>query len=255
MKPRSSQMIVEPDLLSSMLMGRITTARRLIQTKSRIPDRLNGNSCSLRRVSEHESKDDPWRMLGKRGNWESLSNEQLLSLCPYGGAGDFIFVRETLVIGAGGSIRTALDDAPIECSVAGYFYKQEGFQGVVPAIHTPKWASRLTLKISSVRVERILDIDDEAAIKSGAFLIGFDCSCHYQKGVFPILSCPGSLNSHPQKSGWSMGETQDGDSFFGSSRASYLAYWQAKYSRSLDFNDWVWVVEFEVIKSNVMQHL
>lgn len=52
-----------------------------------------------------------------------------------------------------------------------------------------------------------------------------------------------------------VGETQDGDSFFGSSRASYLAYWQAKYSRSLDFNDWVWVVEFEVIKSNVMQHL
>ena len=79
-----------------------------------------------------------------------------------------------------------------------------------PSIHMPRWASRLTLRVSHVRCERIHQMTKMDAIDEG-----FDLS--------NLLGFP---------------------------RLWFRDVWNSLYS-NWDENPWVWVVEFEVIKSNV----
>jgi hypothetical protein len=83
-----------------------------------------------------------------------------------------------------------------------------------PSIHMPRWASRLTLEVTGVRVERLRDIstwDAEA------------------EGVNP-LECPDSRIGE---------ETQ--------MQACFRVLWQSiNGPGSWDANPWVWVVEFHL---------
>lgn len=84
------------------------------------------------------------------------------SLCPYGGPGDRLWVRETHYVesagyedGTGRRIfyRASDGDAPIS------LWR--------PSIFMPRWASRLTLEVTAVRVERVQDISGEDAKAEG----------------------------------------------------------------------------------------
>jgi hypothetical protein len=84
--------------------------------------------------------------------------------CPYGASGDRLYVRETW------ATKPDYDNVPLKD--AGFydadpiFYRATdvdyGF-GVVgkwrPSIHMPRWASRITLEIIRVRVERVQDMN------------------------------------------------------------------------------------------------
>jgi hypothetical protein len=79
--------------------------------------------------------------------------------CPYGQMGDSLWVRETF--GESGLNR-------IEYKA----YPKDGkdFRAVMrwkPSIHMPRWASRITLEIVNVRVERLNDISEEDCLKEG----------------------------------------------------------------------------------------
>jgi hypothetical protein len=98
--------------------------------------------------------------------------------CPYGMPGDQLWVRETHAQFAVGN-RT--HDAPLcvayraTCSEDGGFdYVDNGGEVMrirvtkwTPAIHMPRWASRITLAIDDVRVERLQDIMQEDALREG----------------------------------------------------------------------------------------
>ncbi len=81
-------------------------------------------------------------------------------LCPYGQVGDRLWVRETSYAPPKplkDCLGYAADgDHPHDCS-----YR------VVPSIHMPRWASRITLEITGVKVEKQLDITLEDAIAEG----------------------------------------------------------------------------------------
>jgi hypothetical protein len=95
--------------------------------------------------------------------------------CPYGAPGDTLWVRETWrvhksydilnaarVYGAmGGDVAYCVDYLATP--------RQEDFWGRGgPSIHMPRWASRVTLRITDIRVERLQDISCADAEAEGA---------------------------------------------------------------------------------------
>lgn len=94
--------------------------------------------------------------------------------CPYGQPGDRLWVRETWrEIGAPGSRDGADYRATyVEESVAGgipraHALEMEAIERWRPSIHMPRWASRITLEITDVRVQRLQDISEADAIAEG----------------------------------------------------------------------------------------
>jgi len=97
--------------------------------------------------------------------------------CPYGRTGDTLWVRESIKIGRcpneplGLALYSNGDgklhpDAPERSREFCREFKS------VPSIHMPRWASRLTLEITDVRVERLNEISEEDAKAEGVSVDG-----------------------------------------------------------------------------------
>ncbi|HFD2747045.1 TPA: hypothetical protein ACF20S_002719 [Klebsiella quasipneumoniae subsp. similipneumoniae] len=92
-----------------------------------------------------------------------------------------------------------------------------------PSIHMPRWASRILLEITDVRVERLNAISEEDARAEGII----DGGC---------LNC-----GEPEPCGCANPEPDATDAF------AYL--WQSIYGQeSWNANPWVWVIEFERVE-------
>ncbi len=93
--------------------------------------------------------------------WKGLSitKEALISVCPYGQVGDRLWVRETFCEHTTGGVIYRADEEPCEGVYSYHKWK--------PSIFMPRWASRITLEITEVRVERLQEISDEDAIAEG----------------------------------------------------------------------------------------
>lgn len=153
--------------------------------------------------------------------------------CSYGAPGDRLWVRETcraeeLPNGLDG-IRYSADKAfvAIRGSDADRWIHLNAYRGkkgaVVPPIHMPRWASRITLEITGVRVERLQDISEEDARSEGAI-------------HSPLLPM-----------GWNKPGCDPQD---GAMRSRFAALWDglnAARGAGWDVNPWVWVVEFKRI--------
>ena len=146
--------------------------------------------------------------------------------CPYGQPGDRLWVRENgwerpdlsprqLREGADTWPPYEYDAQPVMCwadgELKGYGWKRR------PSIHMPRWASRITLEITSVRVERLQDISEADAAAEGL---------HY---------------TSERLDRWSA----DGSSWVATPQNAYRALWQdINGPESWAANPWVWVVEF-----------
>lgn len=93
-----------------------------------------------------------------------------------------------------------------------------------PSIHMPRAASRLTLKVTDVRIERVQDITEEQAIKEGI-------NKHHQ---LPAFKSPIGYHTSPVY--------------------AFEELWNSIYG-NWEENPYVWVIEFEVIHQNVDKYL
>lgn len=156
--------------------GRKTQTRRIVkpQPVSKSEDELEAGDV-VSRLGRLERCEDP-RGRGKRAaGWLNLRELK----CPYGAPGDRLWVRETLRTGARGNHeprknhlwRYAADNevvcvspADANAMVAWAHHKDVD---VCPSIFMPRWASRITLEIEAVRVERLQDISESDACAEG----------------------------------------------------------------------------------------
>lgn len=139
------------------------------------------------------------------GVWEVAEHAHPIS-CPYGQPGDRLWVREAWA-------PRAIDP---ECTAAAYRATDDECNGPwKPSIHMPRWASRITLEITGVRVERLQDISSDDAAAEG----------------WPGPDAQNSIR-HAYPIAW------------------YSHLWeQINGAGSWAANPWVWVVEFKRIKS------
>lgn len=95
--------------------------------------------------------------------------------CPHGQPGDRLWVRETWAMPPGydachhGDLKVKPPIGPV-CYGADYGNAtRQAWTGSRwrPSIHMPRWASRLTLEITEVRVQRVRDISEEDARAEG----------------------------------------------------------------------------------------
>lgn len=145
-------------------------------------------------------------------------------MCPYGVPGDLLWAREAWRVA-----RIYNKRPPRELQNLRLWYEADGkapyyFQGgrYRHARFMPRWASRLTLRITDVRVQRLQDISADDVI---------------DEGIEPDDS---------------------GDAAFESSvnRVVYADLWdRINGAGAWDINPWVWALTFEIIKQNVDDYI
>jgi hypothetical protein len=196
-------------MVRAILAGTKTQTRRIVKWRG-IDAGLNLQFSGLRAVRD------------RGGLWALESDTRTsretrcdLTVCPYGQPGDRLWVRESHwffqdehdpVTGYTPPVLTT-DDVE---------YRADGEStrhGWRPSIHMPRWASRITLSLTGVRVERLQEISEADATAEGT-----TNSLHLGGGRFATENFAhlwGSINGHES--------------------------WEA--------NPWVWVVEFEHAKA------
>lgn len=195
---------------------------------------LAGAKTQTRRIVKPQpvlADDGSWRWDGKLKGFVGASGTHADGFkscasfyCPYGKPGDLLWVREAhYIIGehAGrvpgskwthyaADLSNNLDDTDHQWT-----------RGWKPSIHMPRTSSRLTLRITDVRAERLQDISEADA---------------RAEGVTPLF---GGMPAHAD---------DDRPTHY----TAFARLWQSiNGPDSWDANPWVWAISFEVIKSNV----
>ena len=188
------------EMVKAILEGRKTQTRRIVKKAptTEINHRLiafdNGWNWQVDRQgvipTMHRDIDDPM-------------------ICPYGQVGDRLWVRETWR-------KTEISECGCEdnctCNFGGYDYLASSGNKEAkwkPSIHMPRWASRILLEITNIRVERLNDISESDCLKEG---VGS-----------PILrDCK---------------------------KPKFMQLWESiNGACSWNANPWVWVIDFKVIE-------
>lgn len=213
-------MIFNGEMVRAILDGRKTQTRRIIK------------DCTVGR--------DPiskFIQIGKKfiGCYPEDVPELIRECCPYGVPGDRIWVRETFQgpLFDFEQMEAYQEDSSKFKKPEFCVYKADGKPapeffdaddnlhcGWRPSIHMPRWASRITLEITGVRVEQLKSISQEDAQAEGMELTGWR----------PTYSDPDS--------GGEVWTPYD----------NFAQLWESIYGEeSWKANPWVWVIEFKVV--------
>ena len=235
-------------MVSALLDGRKTQTRRVVKHRGETPPiwATHAHELKCRNVLGHWR---PWGIFG----WSEEKNDENATLplrrwptdpehpsswnairCPYGVRGDRLWVKETwrpsesmqpwdldITYAVDGVVRTIKDG---EFGEKDWTMPKAAARGNVSPLFMPRWASRLTLAITDIRVERLQDISEAAALAEGI-----------------------SIQAPPDK---------DGGRHFGvnglqidekTPARAFRALWSGiNGPDSWGANPWVWVVTFEV---------
>lgn len=137
---------------------------------------LDGRKTQTRRIMKPQPTYDGfwWSHKGYSCGGEKQFRDGLPMFvgCPYGKVGDRLWVRETCC-SDGWSVHYLADNDHREFGETRYddviklHHYSGGFSRQVPSIHMPRWASRITLEITGVRVERLNEISEADAYSEG----------------------------------------------------------------------------------------
>ncbi|MAG64631.1 MAG: hypothetical protein CMK74_01975 [Pseudomonadales bacterium] len=206
-------------MVRAILDGRKTVTRRVVKPQPANDWRFTGGYGRI--TSKHPHK-DKFGVFIRRGEHTDFTEVDIIP-CPYGQPGDHLWVRETCFINGpskGSEVIYKADPLP----------NWEGEETDIrwrPSIHMPRWASRIQLEITAVRVERLQEISEEQAQAEGI----------ERDGKMPTL--------------WKRGPLHGDQNLVHVTNFPKLAFrsiWEAiNGPESWGANPWVWVVEFHRI--------
>ncbi len=247
---RELPIIFSAPMVRAILEGRKTVTRRVVKPQPTLPtDRWVSDSGGSGK----------WMAEGPSPPTGGTRQTMPWKLCPYGQPGDRLWVRETWQY-----FGFSDEGEPCICYLADHgrewpHVPQSEVDKVDciwadlsdpgnfsisgracdnrwrPSIHMPRWASRITLEVTSVRVERLKDITPAQILAEGVQIP----STTEGQALIDISTKHGPAHFLPKLSG----ATTD---------ALLRAHWAALWVSisgidSWNANPWVWVVEFQRI--------
>ncbi|EMN3326623.1 hypothetical protein RJ661_005250 [Pseudomonas aeruginosa] len=213
-KPRERPILFNDQMVRAILEGRKTVTRRVMKPQP-MPSKSGGHHwpCKVHQSMLHVERE----LQNGDGCWCGLAE----AACPYGQPGDRLWVREAWAADAQVDAIAPSDLSqgepiwyPADLSVRQTGCSMISKGRVRPSIHMPRWACRILLEITAVRVERLQDIT-----RSGIRAEGLQC---------PPELCSDDVS--PNYRDW------------------YPAAWRELWESTggdWDANPWVWVVEFK----------
>lgn len=196
-----------------VLAGRKTQTRRIVKPQP------PASAKSAGVISSGTSSNGLWWWLDSRDLDGGTVGEEFR--CPYGVPGDLLWVRETWRAPANNdpwAPHRLAHNVPVWYSADNgkRFITNAGTPGKTrTSIHMPRWASRLTLRLTDVRAERLNEISDRDCVAEG---VGLDA-----------FKLPGDT-----------------------ALVCYRRIWEEIHGEfSWGDNPWVWALTFEVLRENV----
>lgn len=224
------------EMVRAILDGRKTQTRRVCKTTGDGKLILNRQKTYVTCCELKDGVGPFWHPWGGHPG-EPMSGPELSIHCPYGKPGERLWVRESFQP----ILKSGIDEGDCDYKTGRNFAchypatdpiieffdtnKDKISSAVTPSIHMPRWASRITLEITNVRVERLNDISEEDAKAEGAkYTYIWEDDDHgindEENGYFP------------PKSHYS----------------GFEILWKSINGEgSWDKNPWVWVIEFKRI--------
>jgi hypothetical protein len=183
---------------------------------------LAGTKTQTRRVVKHPLLCNLSFIVDCSDGWWGDEKGEGQARCPHGKPGDRLWVRESW---AAPHNFDAHRPADIPASTRWHYAATEELGGLRgrPSIHMPRCASRITMEVTGVRVERLQDISEADAVAEGT----------------PCYVCGGPMNGLSEA---------DCHCFHNKAKPSdYRALWESiNGPGSWDLNPWVWAVDFKV---------
>ncbi len=226
--------IFNAEMVRAILDGRKTQTRRIIKS---VPTTHNFHGWIMSSTCAKDEGKACWAT----GN-SPLLKDPIRLKCPLGKIGDRLWVRETwqgpLVdedhldnyradadkFQTSEFCEYAADGGPRPefCDLDGNIHF-----GWRPSIHMPRWASRILLEITGVRVERLHDISEEDAVAEGVVTGRYGNEGNWLRGFY----APGGNQPHQN------------------AKSAYSEIWRSIYGVEAWYkNPWCWVVEFKKIQ-------
>lgn len=230
--------IFSAEMVKAILDGKKTMTRRVIKS--------NHDLSRYTHVDFDVDGDNKWelaRINDLKRTYTKIGN-------PYGNVGDRLWVRETWIQGYDDPLIESEGDDENAVSI---IYKADGKEeyrtcsaetaenwgdfsadseivGFKSPIHMPRWASRILLEITDIRVERLNDISEADCEKEGFRFYPLSRICFKP-----------SSTKHPNGHG-----SNNYKSIFGE-------HWDtlnAKKGYQWSSNPWVWVIEFKKVHND-----
>ncbi|MHB9976073.1 hypothetical protein ACX803_18805 [Klebsiella pneumoniae] len=231
-------MIFNGEMTRAILDGRKTQTRRIMKPQPE-PCPRGGHwwPSNVFKTMLHVEDE----MQNGKGGWGGLVGDA----CPFGDVGDRIWVRETF---QGPLVHEELFEeysaypekfeTPEYCEYAAdggvrpeYCDLDDNLRhGWRPSIHMPRWASRILLEITNVRVERLNAISEEDAEAEG-----IDMEALYDSQDCYDCIADHNMTGRPTVTG------------------AFKYLWESIYGEeSWKANPWVWVIEFKRVEGGAV---
>ncbi|HDT3696182.1 MULTISPECIES: hypothetical protein [Enterobacter cloacae complex] len=157
-------MIFNGEMVRAILDGRKTQTRRVMKPQpDPCPAPRGGHwwPSNVFKTMLHVEEE----MQNGKGGWGGLVGDA----CPFGDVADRIWVRETWAEAGASAPDLKLYRANYPAHVPAHYENVPPAEDVrwTPSIHMPRWASRILLEITDVRVEQLNDISEEDARSEG----------------------------------------------------------------------------------------
>lgn len=172
-------MLFSSAMVRALLADKKTQTRRIIKHQ---PERVVVPGIGPMLAIQQPRGENRWL-------WPNAKAEVIAS-CPYGQPGDLLWVRESFAHVYRGNARpNARSPDDVAYMADGMMLDQDVYGTWKPSIHMPRWASRITLELTDVRLERLNNISESDCWAEGIEEVMHDFDDASQADMAKRLGC------------------------------------------------------------------